>query len=357
MSASCPVRTRIKFFKEEKVERKLSGKGEVLVKKDQKVAPDDVIAKVEVGGEPLIFDLPQLLRAKRPFPKNSLLKKIGEKVEKGERLASFKSLFLGKKTLIAPCSGLILEFKEDSGELIFQPETKEEVQMPGLFWGEVEKIKRDKVVLKTSGVDIFGFLGIKEAIGKILLCREQTSELSLFRENSLRGKILVFGESPGRAALEKLKIRGASGVICGGVHFRDFQSYQKGELPFLATEGCGKIKIGDDLLEIFQKYEGRDVLLEGEKKQVRIPLRKEELKSIKKTEAVKERELKLGDRVRLIGEPGPVGAQGVVIEIGKKKVVLESGFKVVLVKVKVDDEVLEVPSENLEIIEIPPLRG
>lgn len=351
MSIVCPVRTRIQFFKDAKVKRKLLGEGKILVKKGQSVVPSDVIAKVEIRGKPLIFDLPQLLKAKKPFSKKHLLKKIGERVEKGEKLVCLKSLFFGRKTLIAPCGGEILEFKESSGQLVFQPETREEVQVLGLFWGEVEKVGKNEVVFKTSFVDILGVLGIGEASGKILICRDRVDCFSLFsKKDSLKEEILVFEENPGRAALEKLKIRDASGVICGGVHFRDFQSCQKRKLPLLVTEGFGKLKIGEDLLGILQKYEGRRVLLEGEEKRLRIPLKKEEIRRIKQKET-KERELKIGDKVRLIGEPGPLGVQGTVEEIGRNKVVLESGFKAVLVKVKIGKETLEVPSSNLEVIE------
>ena len=352
MSVFCSVRTRIKIFKDERVERKFFGEGKILVKKGQKVAPDEVIAKIMVGGEPLVFDLPLLLKAKKPFPKRNLIKPINKKVEKGEGLACTKSLFFGKKTLIAPCSGKILALKEETGELIFQPEAKKEVQVPSLFWGEVESVEKDQVVLNTSFQDILGTVGLNQAFGKILICQDQAECFSfLKKKDSLQNQVFVFFESPGRAVLEKLKIRGISGVVCGGVHFRDFEGCQRLELPLLLIEGFGNLKLGEDLFRVFPKYEGREVMLEGKKKRLRIPLKEEEVKGGREGKEVKERELKVGDKVRLVGEPGSIGVQAKVVEIGKRKVVLESNFKAVLVKVRVGQKTLEVPSNNLEIIE------
>lgn len=352
----CPIRTRIKFFKEEGVERRLLGEGEVLVKKGQVVKSNDLIAKVKVREEPLVFDLPQLLKAKKPFSKKHLLKKKGEKVEKGEKLVYLTSFFGARRTLIAPCEGKILGFKENSGQLIFQPEAKEELQMQSLFWGQVEKVGKETVVLKSNFLDIFGVAGAGEAFGEILICDNQLSNPSLFDgEGLLKEKIFVFRGSPGGATLEKLKIRDAGGVICGGLRFRDFQSCRKSRLPLLIIEGFGKLRIGGDLLEILKKYEGKKALLEGEERRLRVPLEKIDGQTWGKeteTETETERELKIGDKVRLVGEPGPVSVQGKVLEIDKKKTLLESGFRAVLVKIKAGDEVLELPSNNLEIIKI-----
>lgn len=349
----CPIRTRIKFFKEERVERGLLGEGEVLVKKGQTVEPGDVIAKIKVEGKPLIFDLPQLLMAKKPFSKKHLLKKKGEKVEKGEKLVCLKSFFGGKRTLIAPCGGKILEFKENSGQLVFQPGAKKEAQIPSLFWGRVEKVGKEAVVLKSNFLDVFGVLGVGEAFGKILICNDQLSSPSLFdRGDSLKEKIFVFRGSLGGATLEKLRIRDAGGVICGGLHLRDFQSCRKSGLPLLITEGFGKLRMGDDLLEILKEYGGKTVLLEGGEKRLRVPLNRKETGNTETLKITKgaERELEKGDKVRVVGEPGPIGAQGKVLDMGKKKTMLESGFKAFLVKIKAGDEVLELPSNNLEIL-------
>lgn len=312
-------------------------------KKGQSVRPEEVLARGKVVSEPLVFDLGRLLKAKKPFSAKHLLKKPGEKVKKGDRLVCLQSFLFGKRILIAPSAGQVKELKETSGELVFQPALKEEINFPSLFWGEVAKVGKEEVVIKTQFLDVFGVLGSGRASGELILGEGE-------RESPESG-IFIFQDSPGRATLEKLKIRGAAGVICGGVHGRVFEGCRRRGLPLLLTEGLGRLRMGDDLWSLFQKHEGRLVLLNGEKKRLRIPLEEKEAKGAKK-EAGKEteKELKKGDRVRLVGEPGPIGVQGKVIEIAGKKTPLDSGFRAVLVKVKTEEEVLEVPAPNLEIL-------
>lgn len=345
---SCPVRIRTRFCLDEEIKRKLQGKAKVLVKRGQQVDPQKMIARLEIGGEPLVFDLPRLLKAKKPFTEKHLLKKPGEKVKKGDRLACLQSFLFGKRILIAPRSGEIKELKESSGELVFLPETRQEVAVPSLFWGEVVKAGKEEAVIKSQFLDVFGVSGSGQALGKLILCRAGESRFSFPDQEDLESGILVFQDSPGRASLEKLKICGAAGVICGGLHWRDFSGCQRRDLALLITEGLGKLRIGQDLWEVLQEYEGRPVFLEGEKKRLRIPLEKKEARRGEK-EAARERELKKGDQVRLVGEPGPIGAQGKVVEIEAKKTRVESGFKTVLVKVKTDTDLLKVPAANLEI--------
>lgn len=321
----------------------MPGEGKVLLKKGQPVSPEDVLARVEAVSEPLVFDLPRLLKAKKPFSSKHLLKKPGEKVKKGDRLVCLQSFLFGKRILIAPSAGQIEELKESSGKLVFRPALKKEISFPSLFWGEAVKVGKKEVTIKTQFSDVFGVLGSGQASGELILGAGEG-------ESSEPG-IFVFQESPGRATLEKLKIRGAVGVICGGVHWRVFESCRRRGMSLLVTEGLGRLKMGDDLWSLFQKYQGRLVLLDGEKKRLRIPLEKKEAQGGGKEVGEKEeKELKKGDRVRLTGEPGPIGIQGQVVEVAGEKARLDSGFKAVVVKVKTEEEALDVPLPNLEIL-------
>lgn len=346
---NCPVRVRTKHHFDAEIKRKLGEEGKPLVKKGAAVTPEKVIARVEVGCQPLVFDLPGLLKAKKPFSAKHLLKKPGEKVKKGEPLVRLRSFLFGTRTLIAPRAGQIKELKKSSGELIFLPETKQEVAVPSLFWGEVVKVGQEEVVIKTQLLEVFGVLGSGQAFGKLILCGAGESNLAFLSQEDGGQGIFVFEEGPSRATLEKLKICGAQGVIVGGVHGQDFDGCRRRGLPFLVTEGLGKLKMAADLWAVLQGHQGRTVFLEGEKKRLRIPLEKKEAKK-EAQEVDQERELKKGDRVRLVGEPGPIGCQGKVVAVGAKESRLESGFKAILVKIEAGEEVLEIPANNLEIL-------
>ena len=336
-----PIRIRVRFQKKKEVKREFSGEGKILVKKGQKVRKDQVLAEFFTEGEVLVFNLCSLLGAKRPVGKKVLLVKIGEEVEKGRKLAQVGSFFFGKKTLIAPCFGKVLDLKK-SGELLFQKKLGAKKKILSLFPGVVEKVGKKGVVLKTSFLEILGVEGKGKGEGKILLVKNKKDLFALFERETLEENIVVFFQTPSRAVLPKLKIKRVGGVVFPGIHFRDFETLA--DFPLILTEGFGQLSLGRDLQEVFQRLEKERALLKG--KRLLVPQEKGEEK-----QEEKERELKVGDWVRIVGEPGPIGLQGKVLAIGKKEQ-LPSYFTATVVQVKTEKGVMKVPKENVEIIEI-----
>lgn len=353
MSISCPVRNRARIVKNVKIERQLSGPGKILVKKGAKIVPSDIMGEAKISPKLIVFDLPKLLKVRPAKASDLLLFPIGERVVQDQPIARSQSLFLGKRTLIAPQNGVLFEFERASGSLTFQPEAEGKEKLLALVWGKVDEVEKDrKVVITTNFYEITGVLGRGNAVGNLKVLKTQEERVShVDIDGTFKGEVLVVGPILGKDTFKKAHVLGVAGLVTGGIHFRDLYNQEDNQMAVLVTEGLGKLAIGDDIWRLLKRFEGRTVFLRGEKNLLQIPLEEEvEEKCYPKMEE-KKREIAVGNLVRLIGDPGPIGTVGKVLEIGKKKTKLESGIKTILVKVKIRDKEVEVPVNNLEIIQ------
>jgi hypothetical protein len=353
MSITCPVRSRVKLVKNVKIDRCLSGPGEIFVKKGGKIVPSDIIGEAKVPSSPIVFNLPKLLKVKKEKAPHLLLSSIGEKVAYGQPIARSQSLFWGRKTLIAPQNGVLVKFDEKRGFLTFQPEGRETEKLAALVWGKVTGVtKEEKVTITTSFLEITGVLGRGTVSGNLRVLKAKDEVVShLEVEGKFGGEILVAGPILTKDTLKKAQVLEVAGFVTGGVHYRNFSDAEEDQLPVLVTEGFGKLPIGDDVWQVLEHFKGRAVFLRGEEKLLQVPLDEKEIKK-EKHEKIKEKErgIAVGDLVRLTGEPGPIGTVGKVFKIGNKEQKLNSGLKAVLVGIKIKEGEVEVPVNNLEII-------
>jgi len=91
-----------------RVKRTLAGKGLLLVAVGQEVTPDELLGSAEVSAGFRIMNLSSLLSVSPADVEKYLARKLGQKIYKGELLASKTNwLFPGKKIITSPTDGVL----------------------------------------------------------------------------------------------------------------------------------------------------------------------------------------------------------------------------------------------------------
>ncbi|MGB9608526.1 MAG: hypothetical protein ACPL7E_08320, partial [bacterium] len=98
--------------------RKLPIKGEVLVKVGERVKPESIVARAFLPGAAHIVKAGELLGVAGEDLERHLLKRVGDKVEENEVVASATSFFgLSKKFVRSPIKGTIENISPLTGNI------------------------------------------------------------------------------------------------------------------------------------------------------------------------------------------------------------------------------------------------
>lgn len=184
---------------------------------------------------------------------------LGKKVEKGQLIAFKKKLFT-KIEVKAPCSGRLVKYEEDSGDLVLEkiatapPKASEDKEAMATEGEKAKRIKR-KVILKGE----FSFGRNK---GEIFY--QENFALPNF-DKSLKGKILVIRNEVGPILLFKAATLGIKGIICGRLDDKLKNKFLKKKKTFsgIGLLSCDFKENKEALAKLGQ---GERVLLKGGEK-------------------------------------------------------------------------------------------
>jgi len=314
-----------------------------------------------------IFHLDQILSAPPDAAGTFLQKPIGSNVCKNEILAQ-RSSFWGLKKVVfrSPIDGVIKMMNEENGELVMEYPLQL-ITVPSGVEGKVVEVLPDRgVMIESSALIVKARLGLglrREGILKVMQNREIPLTSPEINED-FAGKIVLAASSVGREALYKLITVKAKGLITGGIDWKVFNEIKSARggiedvgLTVLVLGGFGNLPIPQEHFSFLEKFDGRLVIASGiwkklilpnpQKLELDNPLGRELLGSVSfpVVEPLK------GFRVRLLSF-GRFGVYGTIAEsLGKVKV-LESQIESLTIPVKLENgEMLDVPFENLEIID------
>ncbi|MDP2860643.1 MAG: hypothetical protein Q8N98_02915 [bacterium] len=357
----CPVRKRLIKEKGFFIKRTLPCPGEILVKEEEWVKKEQLIASANFSPGFHLFNLATELGIKPSEAKKYFKKNLGDRVFRGEILVEKASFFGGKKEIISSQSGIIAGFDEKTGilKINFLPTP---VKIAAGADGKIVKIEKETITIGTVCDKIIGVAGSGKGEG-ILKTVVPPGDFFLpsFINHDLAGAIVAGGNMLLRDTLEKAIALGVAGIICGGIHYRDFLALEEGDdyeeskefkkTTVVVLEGFGPFPIGNDISEFLRFHEGRYCLIDGN--EAFFPLDnspKDDLKleDEKKDEAV----LKKGNKVIVVAEPY-FSKTGKVTDIGAEEEIMESGTASLMVEVRLDEEkkTVRVPWQNLEILE------
>lgn len=356
-----------------KKERRLPLLGDVLPAIGDRVKAEDIVARTELPGPITPVNVANVLSCLPEEVPGLIRKKAGDKVSKGETIASLKTFF-GLFTSIckSPTSGVIEDISKTTGQVYIRGESIP-VEVRAYIDGEViEVIEKEGVRIQTEGAFIQGIFGIgPEIVGEIDIVAETPEDILTEEmiDERHKGKIIVGGSMVTYEALVRAVDMGVQGIIVGGFNdkdLREFLGYDLGVaitgkedkgITLVITEGFGNIAIASKTFDLLVENRGNKASVNGAtqiragviRPEIIIPKIYEKDKDIEQVESLG---LAPGTPVRIIREPY-FGALGKIKEMPIKLRMMESETMVrtVIVTINEKNEDVMVPRANVEIIE------
>lgn len=349
-------------------------KGEVIVKKGDRVQPDDIVARTHLPGTVEPVNVANILGIPPEDIGDTMLKKQHDKVEKGEVIALSKSFFgLFKSRCYAKISGTVESISHVTGQVLLRGEPIP-VTVKAYLNGEVvEVFENEGVAVSTWGSFIQGIFGIGgETHGEIKVVVPDNTTVLTEKEidADCQGKVIVGGSLVTAGAIKKAASVNAAGIIVGGFNdsdLREFLGYDIGVaitgseeigISLIITEGFGQINMAQRTLDLLKSKEGQLACINGAT-QIRagvirpeaiIPFEGDVHAEIKAAD-YRESGLDVGTPVRVIRHPY-FGQLGKVTNLPPKLEKLESGSHARVLEVEFEDGTkAAVPRANVEMLE------
>lgn len=352
--------------------RRLPILGEVLVEKGQAVTPDTVVARTKIPGNPHTVNIANALGLEPEDIEHFMLKKVGDKVSKGDTLALYKAFFgLFKHTAKSPVEGTVEHISAVTGQVTLR-EPPIPVEIHAYIKGTVAEIlPKEGVIVETEGAFIQGIFGVgAETQGEIRVVANSADDV--LDEDKIsaqdKGKILVGGSLITAGGLRKANELHVAGVVVGGIIDKDlveFLGYDIGvaitghediNVTVIITEGFGKMRMADKTFRLLNSLNGYVASINGAT-QIRAGVMRPEIivpGYQARAQAVAgniSEGMVPGTPIRVIREPY-FGLLGEVVELPPELQVIETGAKVRILKAKLaDGRVVTIPRANVEIIE------
>jgi hypothetical protein len=349
-------------------------KGDVLLKKGDKVKPDDVVARTFLPGNVEPVNVANILGIPPEDIMHHMLKKEGARVKEGEVIAKSKSFFgLFSSECKTKIEGNIENISSITGQVLIRGNPIP-VEIKAYLEGEIVEIfEKEGVAVSTWGSFVQGIFGIGgETHGEIKIVSKNPTEILTDKEidSGCTGKVIVGGSLVTSDAIKKAVSVKARGIVVGGFDdkdLRDFLGYDLGVaitgseelgITLVVTEGFGQINMAERTFNLLKSKEGQMACINGAtqiragviRPEVVIPVpggvqqkeKKEELENIGLT---------IGYPVRVIRDPyfGKLG-KVVGLPAALEKLESESSARVLEVEFA-DGKRAIIPRANVEMLE------
>lgn len=356
-------------------DRILPLKGEVLVKKGDRVKANDVVAQTSLPGNVVPFKVANKLGVPAEMLGNFLKIKVGDEIKKGQVIAETKGLFgtgWFKTAVKSPIDGEVESISSATGNAVLR-EPRIPVQIKAFIDGIVtEVIKDEGVVVENRSAYIQGIFGLAgETTGQIkMLAKSPVDHLDpALITPDCKGKIIVAGALCSLEAIKKAAEVGVNAIISGGVDDEDLKKllgydigvaitgHEKIGVTLVITEGFGPITMAKNTFDLLKRFEGQQASVHGftqiragvMRPEVIIPLPLGEGEQLV-AEEPKMSSLEIGSLIRVIRQPN-FGEIGRITELPEILTKVESETMVRVLKVKLNNgkEILT-PRANVEVI-------
>jgi hypothetical protein len=353
--------------------RRLPLLGEVLVKQGDPVTPDMIVAKADIPGNPMAVNVANQLGLEASDIESCMLKKVGDPVSKGERIALYKAFFgLLKKEAVSPIDGKIELISAVTGQVALR-EPPIPVSVDAYIKGTVvEILPREGVIVETKGAFIQGIFGVggeTQGVIKVLVnAPGDVLEAGAIRPEHA-GCIVVGGALITGEALRRCGEIGVKGAVVGGIIDTDLIAYLGYDIGVaitghedvptvvVLTEGFGQITMAQRTFNLLRDLEGWTVSMNGAT-QIRAGVMRPEIivpdfvpKRKALDDATYREGLVPGTPIRIIREPY-FGMVAEVAELPPELQIIGTESKVRILKARLaDGTIVTVPRANVEIIE------
>jgi hypothetical protein len=364
------VTERLKVVKK----RILPLKGEVVVKKGDKIDADAVVARTDLPGKVEPVNVANVLGVPPQDVPDTMLKQMGDYVEKDEIIAKSKSFFgMFTSTVKAKITGTIENISSVTGQVLLRG-APIPIEVKAYINGQVTDVfPEEGVEVTTWGTFVQGIFGIgPETHGPLKIVSADNNAVLSEKEidESCKGKVIVGGSLVTAEGLRQAIKVGAVGIVVGGFNdqdLRDFLGYDLGVaitgnedkgITLVVTEGFGQINMAQKTFDLLKDHEGQEACINGAT-QIRAGVIRPEV-VIPRGDDINEKDdranaenigLKIGSPVRVIRQPY-FGQLGVVSALPSELQVLESESKARVLEVEFDGGgKAMIPRANVEMIE------
>lgn len=348
--------TKVKHYHELtsiKRERVLPVAGDVLVRRLQKVSPNDVIVVAPMAPEFLLIDIAQGLRVPPNKADELLQRRAGEELVKGDVIAGPVGVF--KRVIRAPQAGKVKIAGE--GKVLFEVEAPAYELQAGMEGTVTNIIPERGAIIETRGALVQGIwgngkitYGIIQPVSNDLLQELVPEQLNI----GFRGTIISAGFCRNPNVLEAAGNIPIRGMILGSMSSALIPLAKSADFPIMLVDGFGNKPMNRVAESILIANKDKNVALNA---QVYDPFQgnypeviiSQITKSDPDLPPITE-PLKAGKKVIIVN--GLLSSRiGKIEEILPQKRILPSGISTRVASVVLSgDEVVEIPLTNLEII-------
>jgi hypothetical protein len=351
-------------------------KGQVVVKKGDRVTSDTVVARTELPGIVEPINVANILGIPPQDVPEAMAMKAGDHVNEGDVIAKSKSFFgLFSSAAKAKITGTIENVSSITGQVLLRG-APVPIEVKAYLNGIVTNIyEAEGVEVTTKGSFVQGIFGIgPETHGPIKILSKSNKEILTEKEfdASCKGHVVVGGCMITAEGLRKAIEVGAVGIVVGGFNdkdLRDFLGYDLGVaitgnedkgITLVVTEGFGEIMMAEKTFDLLRRNVGQEACINGAT-QIRAGVIRPEV-VIPKTDAMdkigkgaeeqaENPGLTIGSPVRVIRQPY-FGILGKVTSLPPQLQMLESESKARVLEVEFEDGKRSIiPRANVEMLE------
>lgn len=333
--------------------RILPAPGRIVVRKGQKVSPNDTIAEASLHPEHILLDVARGLGLLADQADRHMQRSAGEEVDGGDVLAG--PVGLARRVVRAPKAGRVV--LAGGGQVLLEVASDPFLLKAGIQGVITQLISDRGAEIEITGALIQGSWGNGLIESGLILVVTKSPEDQLTREQlnvSQRGSILLGGYCSEAAVLEAAAELPLRGLILSSMDSSLVLLAQKMAFPILVLEGFGRLPMNHLAHRLLSSSERREATLfaqtwdrlAGSRPEIIIPLPATGQPPVP-NEAVS---FTPGQQVRVLRAPRH-GATGKLVKLHQGLVTLPNGVKTLAADVRLEGgEVLVMPLANLEVI-------
>lgn len=352
--------------------RRLPLKGNVLVRVGQLVEAEDVVAQTELPGKIHSINVARQLGIAAEELPDTLLKKEGDSVSRGEPLARTRGLFgLFKTECRSPIDGTVESSSAATGRVVVRDRPVPLRKLAYIGGRVVDVREGESATVEAHAALVQGVFGLcGEAFGRLEVAVSSPKDVLDGNHVSAdhAGKILVGGSLVTAAAIRAAGKYGVKGIVSGGLNdidVRDALGYELGVaitgeedlgVTVIITEGFGAVRMATATFDLLHKHNGAMASVNGAtqiragviRPEIIVPLPGSRSQQEPREEVAGA--LEIGTRLRAIREPY-FGKLGRCVALPTGLAQLPSGAQARVLEVEFDDGArAALPRANVELI-------
>lgn len=349
--------------------------GEMKVEQGQMVDAQDIVAETFMDGDISPMNIANRLSCSPSDVPSLMLKKVGDKVTKGETIAESKGIFgMFKSSASADSDGTLETISSGTGQVMIRGASIP-VQVKAYLSGKVvEVFPNEGCIVENEVMLVQGIFGVGGETSGLLHCACKSHDEELDADHitpEMAGAVIIGGARVTVAALRRARDIGAAAVVSGGIDdadLRDFLGYDLGVaitgsenlgITVVVTEGFGEIAMAKRTYALLSEQEGNLASVNGAtqiragvmRPEILVPLASGAENDDASQQAGEGGFLEIGTTVRIIRDPY-FGQLGEVSSLPPEPQVLGSGSKARVLEVALaEGGTVVVPRANVELIE------